>query len=336
METTVSVSESSQVAEVRRLVAEHTAALGMSEGDAGRAALVATEVSTNLVKYARHGVVSVSSYDDQGQCGVQLVATDQGPGIADVAGASRDGHSTGGSLGIGLGSMRRASNLFEIYSVVDQGTVVLSRVGKSLPRSATVPVRTRLEVGARNLPMPGQVHCGDAWAAVQVGRWQRLCVVDGLGHGPLAGSAAAAAVAVVVGAAESATPQDMLVLAHAALRSTRGAVMAVVAIDPVQGVLQFAGVGNVMGVLHGGDKAQHLLSVEGTVGYQMRRVRPVTHAWTPASLLVLCSDGLSTRVSLDGYPGVEARHPAIAASLLLRDFNRHSDDATVLVAKGLP
>jgi anti-sigma regulatory factor (Ser/Thr protein kinase) len=333
LETTVEVVEQSQVGQVRRLATELGGAQGLSETDLGRAALVATEMSTNLVKYGKKGTVTLERFAHEGGNGVQLIAADSGPGF-DFLSSRRDGHSTGGTLGIGLGTIMRASDLFDTYSRVDQGTAVLSRIcaARRVP-----PVRSPagLELGWRRAAMRGQEECGDAWAHARSGRWERLCLVDGLGHGPLAAVASAAAVAAFHAAPESATPADIIGLCHAALNTTRGAVMAVAAIDLAEGRFFFAGVGNIMGVVHSGVESHHLLSIDGIVGHNVRKVRMVERSWTAGDTLVLCSDGLSGRWNMDSYPGLLQRHALMVASILFRDFSRLTDDATVLVAKDL-
>lgn len=331
METTIEVVEQSQVAEVRRLAAELGKAQGLSESDLGRAALIATEASTNLVKYGRKGSMTVSTFSDGTSSGVQFIAVDQGPGFPDFSIAARDGHSTGGSLGLGLGIITRASDLFDVYSVPGQGSAFLSRVAR---QRALPPVASGgLELGARHAAKPGQAECGDEWATVRSGRWQRLCVVDGLGHGPLAASAAREAVKVFRESREADSPADILNRCHTALRSTRGAVMAVAAIDTVRGTLSFAGVGNIGATIYSPEGPGHLLSTDGIVGYQMRTVRQVERPWTAADTLVLSSDGLSGRWNFARYPGLLQRHPVLIASVLFRDFSRNNDDATVLVAR---
>ncbi|MBI2772469.1 MAG: SpoIIE family protein phosphatase [Burkholderiales bacterium] len=332
MEKTIEVHEQSQVGEVRRVVAAMAATQGLSEADMGRAALVASEASTNLVKYGKHGVVIVSRVSHAGARGVQIVATDKGPGFANFQASARDGHSTGGSLGIGLSVIMRASDVFDVFTVEGQGSAFLSRV---LPRPvAAAPPGGALAIGVRSTPMHGEVECGDAWSVTQAGRWQRLCVVDGLGHGPLAARAAAEALSVVASAPSAETPADILARAHKALKPTRGAVMAVVAIDTAAGTFSFSGIGNIAGVLHTGEESQHLLSVEGVVGYNVRAIKQQEYAWTAASTVILSSDGLTNRRSLAKYPGLLARHPVLIAAVMYRDFARDSDDATVLVAKG--
>jgi anti-sigma regulatory factor (Ser/Thr protein kinase) len=334
METTIDVQEQSQVAEVRRVVAHMGASLALSDADLGRAALVATEASTNLVKYGKRGRVTLATFREDAARGIDIVALDEGPGFADFDASLRDGHSTSGSLGIGLGTIVRAADAFDVHTAQGVGSALYVRIAKGAANPA--PQGGRLLTGSRSMPKPGQLVCGDGWACGRAGRWQRLCVVDGLGHGPIAAAASEEALRVFLAASEQDSPADILQRTHQALRSTRGVVMGVVAIDTAAGAALFAGVGNIMGVLQVQGETHHLLSVEGVVGYNMRAVRERTFPWAPDGVAVMATDGLSTRWNLARYPGLALRHPQLVAAVLHRDFARDTDDSTIAVAKEAP
>lgn len=333
MEKTIEVTEQSQIAEVRRVVAELGKMHGMSETDLGRAALVATEITTNLVKYGKRGIAAVSWFQEGGACGIQIITADQGPGFANFKQSARDGHSTGGSLGIGLGTLMRTADVFDHYSIESAGAVIFTRI--IFHQDANENIRA-LAVGSRSVPKPGEQECGDAWAHQVVGKWQRVCVVDGLGHGPLAAAASTEAIRVFASCPESDSPSDIIMKAHVALKSSRGAVMAVIAIDLVAGIAVFSGVGNIAAVILNEEKPRHLPSGRGTIGYGVLHPPEHEYSWQSDSVLVMNTDGLSTRWNLSKSPGLLAKHPAMIAAALHRDFARDTDDATIIVAKGLP
>ncbi|MGE0229694.1 MAG: ATP-binding protein [Dehalococcoidia bacterium] len=90
-------------------------------------ALAATELATNLARYAERGRVTVTAIDREGRHGVEVRGDDEGPGIADLDRALRDGESTAeGSLGGGFGTMRRGVDEFAIEST-GAGTHVVLR-----------------------------------------------------------------------------------------------------------------------------------------------------------------------------------------------------------------
>ena len=87
---------------------------GFGEVDSGKVALVATELSTNILKHGRGGELLVGTYGEGGESGIELLALDKGPGIADVAACLADGYSTAGTAGKGLGAVMRQSHHFSV------------------------------------------------------------------------------------------------------------------------------------------------------------------------------------------------------------------------------
>src|SRR5579862_1822274 len=120
----IEVKESSQTGEARRKAAELAQDLQLGEVRAGAVALVATEMATNLVKHAGNGTMLFQRVRENGSSGLRIMAIDKGPGIADVTRALQDGHSTAGSMGTGLGAVRRVADQFEVYSASGMGTLI--------------------------------------------------------------------------------------------------------------------------------------------------------------------------------------------------------------------
>lgn len=318
------VEEDSGVGEVRRAARRVAIDAGAGDVVAERAAIVATEAARNVVRHGGGGLVALRALEPPA-AGVEILAVDRGPGIPDVAAALRDGHSTAGSPGEGLGAIRRLAQVFDVWSAPGGGAAVLAevRVAAEAPRD---PAVAALSVAHR-----GERVCGDAWTVVRDGERTVLAVVDGLGHGVLAHEAARAAVAAVRKAA-AARPAEIVDAVHDALRSTRGAAVGVLEVRAA-GAVRYAGIGNVSAALVGSARPRHLVSLPGTAGHELRRVQEFEYAWPEGALLVMHSDGIATRWDLDPYPGLASRAPALVAALLFRDFARGRDDATVLVAR---
>ena len=76
-----------------------------------------------------------------------------------------------------------------------------------------------------------------------------------------------------------------------------------------------------------------MASHNGTVGHHMPRIQEFTYPWNADSVVILHSDGLTSRWDLDRYPGIWTKHPSLISAMLHRDFWRRRDDVTVLVAK---
>jgi anti-sigma regulatory factor (Ser/Thr protein kinase) len=330
----LAVTESSQVAEARRRASALAHGVGFNETDTGTVALVVTELASNLVKHAARGALLLRVVPPPDAGGIEVLALDTAPGMANVAACLRDGYSTAGSPGTGLGALLRLSSLCEIYSLPGRGTAVLARLQPQGARATQSPAvrHPPATIGAVCLPHTGETVCGDAWAIDQRAGRVLIMVADGLGHGPLAAEAAQEAVR-VFRARPTLAPAALLEVIHTALRGTRGAAVAVAEIDLTQQAVSFAGVGNIAGTILKPTGRHGLASHGGVVGHTVPRIQEFTHPWAGTALLVMHSDGLMSRWDLDAYPGLALRHPSLIAGVLYRDYTRGRDDVTVVAVK---
>lgn len=320
-------------AQARRTAREMALAMGMDPDGAEHVAIVVTEACTNLLKHATCGeiLLQVATEVSDNMPALELLAVDQGPGMKNLDQCLRDGFSTGGSPGHGLGAIQRMSKQSDIYTLAERGTVVLARWG---PWKNGWKPGSGFRIGALNVSKPGQDVCGDAWGAARHDGSFTIVLADGLGHGMEAKLASTEAVRQLYQNPEL-PPKPLLARIHQALRSTRGAAVAVARIDAAAGKLVYAGAGNIAARIYSGAEArQNLVSLNGTAGHQCDRIQEFYYPWPADGLLVLHSDGLSTGTGLESYPGVAARDPALIAGVLYRDFCRGTDDATVIVTKG--
>ncbi len=157
-------------------------------------------------------------------------------------------------------------------------------------------------------------------------------VADGLGHGPWAAEAAREAIRVFQEAPHL-PPVQILTEAHLALAKTRGAAVSIAEILHDKSVVNYAGVGNVAAAIYDGRKTRSMVSMNGTLGHSIGRIQDFSYPWQKTSSLIMHSDGLATRWSIDQYPGLATRHPALLAGVLYRDFCRRRDDVTVLISR---
>ncbi|RZL91477.1 MAG: histidine kinase [Variovorax sp.] len=321
------VDDASRIGEARRHCASLAAGLGWSEVDAGRLAIVVTELATNLARHAKGGRLLIAQRDSMHD--IELISIDNGPGIPSLAQSMRDGYSTGGTAGTGLGAIGRIADSFDCHSSVPQGTVCVARV-----QAAGTPPQGRraFELGAVCLPAPGETACGDAWAAAFDSERIALLVADGLGHGPEAARASGAAVE-----AFAADPFADLHVAlqdvHRALQSSRGAALFCLRAKKDEPKLQYAGAGNVCGRVVSGTYDRSMVTQHGTAGLQMRRVDAAQTDWPAHSLALVHSDGIATRWDVKPWLSALGRDPSLLAALLLRDHSRVRDDATVVAIR---
>ena len=339
----IPVHESSQVGEARRQAVRLAERVGMNEGDRGKVAIIATELANNLVRHAGpagHGEIALRLLAHAEGNGVEVLAIDKGPGMADVGRCLQDGYSTGGTAGQGLGAVRRLASEFDVTSAAGTGTVVVARLLDGAPTAALTAAAAPppsipgngLRWGVINKPVKGETECGDTWRVVRRHDGvTAILVADGLGHGPAAAEAANAA-ALVFDADPFVDLKRLFEKAHVHLRGTRGAAVAAAHIDPVRRTLRYAGIGNIAGTLVDGGARRGLSSHNGTVGAQMHKVHEFEYPWPGrGGVTVMHSDGLGTRWDPAAYPGLMQRHPAVVAGVLYRDFTRGRDDVTVVV-----
>jgi anti-sigma regulatory factor (Ser/Thr protein kinase) len=328
------VEDASGVGEPRRAATAIAQGLGFSESRAGQAALVVSELATNLAKHARRGEMllrRIRRDDADGDPdGLEILAVDAGPGLADVAASRRDGYSTTGTLGHGLGAIERLADFVEIYTQ-PSGTVVLARLARE-----RAPARVRqppYEIGAIQVSHPGEQICGDDWDWRLRDTRLSILMADGLGHGLPAHEAAREATAVYRRCHDE-PPKQVLAQVHSALRGTRGAAVSMLAIDLENNLARYSGLGNITATvlpLSGG--RQTLMSQNGTAGHTAPTIQEHAYPIPSKSMVILYSDGLGSQWDLAAYPGLRMRHPSIIAGVLYRDFSRRRDDVTVAVAK---
>lgn len=319
--------------EARRIAKKLAESLQFSEADIGRVALVVTEAGTNIVRHAGRGEILLRAFSLNASASLEVLALDKGPGMANVAEALRDGFSTAGSPGLGLGAMTRLSTCLEISSTPGKGTALLSRISQVKPKRPSDP---GLEWGVVCVPKRNEEVCGDAWAVTAGHARNTILIVDGLGHGLLAFDTAREALRTFWQHPKE-RPESILNVLHLALRETRetrGVVAGVAEIVWEKRELRWAGAGNIAGTLVPVEgKSASLVSHPGTLGQSATRFQEFTQRWPDDGLLILHSDGLSSHWSLDPYPGLTRKDPSLIAGVLYRDFASRRDDVVVLVGR---
>jgi anti-sigma regulatory factor (Ser/Thr protein kinase) len=326
----VPIGHESDIGECRRCAKRLADGYQFDEVSAGRISIIATELATNVVRHAGRGEMLIQVLDDGMAPQLELLTIDQGPGMEDVDACLQDGYSTGGTAGQGLGAVSRLSNIFDVFSILGQGTIVLSRTERKR-ELAHRPSPGSFELGAISLAVAGEIECGDTWRVALGTTLVSLLVADGLGHGPLAAAAAQAAAA-----AFTSRPFDDPSLAmqtlHRALAGTRGAAAACARLHVGEMRVDYAGVGNISGSIVTRERSRGMVSHNGTLGVQLLRTQQFEYEWPLGSRVIMHSDGLSARWSIAAYPGLHLRHSAVIAAVLYRDFVRRRDDVTVVVA----
>ena len=335
------VEDASAVPACRKAVQVLAERLQFSAARIGQLALAVTEAASNLYKHAVQGSLLLCVNRDGPQPGIDLVTIDAGPGLRDVSAAVRDGHSTAGTLGIGLGAIQRLADFSDLYSLAGRSTSLVARFG-AVPGGATPPDPPGIGGPARPpkppwppwagllRPITGETECGDAYGAVQADGAVTAVLCDGLGHGPLAAAAAAEGVAAVL-EVPAGEPAAVLERVHRRMGRTRGGAVGIVRIDGP--LARFAGLGNVAASIVSGGQRKSMLCIPGIAGHQARSIRQFEYEAPPGSAVVLHSDGISNRWEAAALPRIEARDPLLIAAVVLAAAGVHRDDAGILVLK---
>lgn len=316
----LAVDDPSGIAAARRAAERLAGELGLDEQRQGEAAIVVTELATNLIRHAQTGEIVLRPAVADAPC-MDVVAWDRGPGIANLGRARGDGFSTAGGSGTGLGAVHRLSSGLELHSAEGRGTVATARVGgPALPDA----------VDGLALAMRGEEACGDAWSVAREADTVTIALADGLGHGPSAAQAALAATRELRPAEDPAVTLDRM---HGALQATRGAAIAVARLDLGTGALRFAGVGNIAATVVDGAETKSLASMNGIIGHRLTRITAFEARLGPGALLIMHSDGCRSGWRVTDYPGLQRRAPLATAATLIRDYERGRDDVSVVVAR---
>ncbi len=332
----IEVSHEGHVGQVRRHVLEIAQSLGADETSSGAAAIVVNELATNILKHGQGGEI-ITLQVNEPPSSLEVLALDKGPGMSNVSSCLRDGYSTAGSAGTGLGAVQRLAKEFQIHSQPGKGTAIWVKLGLGPQGHSAVPVEPHhtgpvFEASGVSLAVRGEELCGDSWDVAFSETGLRVIVADGLGHGPFAEEASREAISIFRRNPASGPVLTMRQI-HDALGKTRGAAASTATIDKSSRRLGMAGIGNVLMRLHGASASKTLAGDNGTLGAAVRRVSEAILPWEQDSLLVIHSDGIGSQWNLNDYPGLNRRHPGLVAGVLYRDYNRAHDDATVVVVR---
>ncbi len=295
--------------------------------------IIVAEMISNINKHTPEGELLVKIFQDmQGRTGLELISIDHGPGIENLEEMLKDGKSSTQTLGQGLGAIQRLSDEFDIYSLPDWGTILLSRIfasqGKERKRSA-------IAINTIMLPKKGEILCGDGWKISRNSFEYKLIALDGLGHGPEANKASKAAVDEFITIKQN-TPGETIKILHQKIRGTRGAVGMVMHLNTLSNVLSYAGLGNISARIFGHEKNKSIISYNGIIGQSIPNSLHSNQVNLQKNeTLIVYSDGLKSRWDLTHLPDILSHDGSIVAAALYKDFSRQTDDLLVIVVKNI-
>lgn len=293
--------------------------------------IVIAEMTSNLFKYAKDGgEILIGHFDDQRGEFLEIICIDNGPGVGEPNRMMDDGFSTRDTLGHGLGSIKRLSDNFDLYSQKGWGTIVLSRIYKQAPQKKN---KKAITINAVVVAKPGETLSGDGCYLKNSGNRYKFIVADGLGHGPEANNAMNAAInSFKICPYDS--PCDIIRYMHHDVRKTRGLVATVGLIDVGQSIVRIAGVGNISAKLMGPFLSKTHLAYNGIIGHNIpNTMNNQVLKFSDFNQLVLCSDGIRSRWDLSKLAGIGRCDASIQAAALYKDLGRQTDDMSVVIIK---
>ena len=334
-----------------------------SEIDRALIATIVSELAANLYRYAGRGVIRVCRHDQQGCVDIDVLATDNGPGIADIDRAMSDHFSTGGTLGLGLPGVRRMADHFWLRSSAHQGTQVCARkriVGTPLrPGMAPAPaafaaagIPEQVKVPAPQTPQPwesgvslrpcqGFLVSGDRTLCLPLEQGVLFGIIDASGHGPYADAIAAQLERLFM---EKGTPylEQLMHCFADALKGSIGAAAGLVYLNCTTGSFSYLGLGNTRilqmdSSRQTGSQSWHGVSREGVLGSSVRRSPPPlqTRHLQRGDLLLLSTDGIPERGCAALVQTLWTQSVDDIATAVVRTLGRSHDDASCLVVRWL-
>lgn len=305
---------------------------GFSTNKIAQIDIIVAEIASNLTKHATGGEILVRLVPDNTEnCVFEIISIDNGPGMADPAAMTIDGVSTAKSLGHGLGAIKRLSSYFELYSQKGWGTILLSRVNKL--DNLDLRVAPYASLGSIVAPKPGEIVSGDDAYYHHFAGHLITFLGDGLGHGEQANIAIKKSIAALT-ASKEVIPAYILRSLHAVLKNTRGIVGTVAVYNFKLKSWHFCGVGNIAFSTHTTMQSKNYLSHNGILGLNIPTVlKEQTIENELGQIMIMCSDGIKTRIDLQKFPGIFRCDVAILGAAIYKDYAKKNDDMSILTCR---
>lgn len=330
--SSVKIEERSIISYAKREIHLELVRAAFSERKVAEIDLIVSEMTSNVMKHAGGGELLYRNSDEGEHSKFEVICIDKGPGMADPIRMMKDGFSTTGTLGQGLGAIERLSDFSQVYSIPGWGTIVYSVVSKQ-PMKYRKGESPDLTVRALCVSKPREQVCGDGYRIKRTTGDVRIFFADGLGHGPEAKTAVDTAGEFFMESDEE-SPVEIIREMHEKVRKTRGLVTSVAVFDKATFQWKVCGVGNIGVRVYTGLDVKNYMSFNGTVGLNIpRSLKDSVFDVGANQHLIMSSDGLRSRWGVAQYPAIFRYDNTILAAALYRDNVRGNDDASVLIAK---
>lgn len=329
----ISVSDAADVTLAERKAKAVVGDAGFADSTIEEIAIVVRELTSNIVKHADEGTLTVTTCENDGRLGIEIRAEDFGPGIADVDRALEDGYSTAGSLGCGLGAVHRLMDDIVVEPTENGATGVQIVATRWSSEPSPHIGQSPITAGGATRAKPGMEHNGDTFIIARERQTILVGVTDGLGHGQPAHRASQRACRYV----KTHATQSLSRLFRGVereCRNTRGVVMALARFDLAAERVTVGSVGNISIKILGSPRPMNVVTPRGVLGAGAPQPAIREWEWDRNYVFVMHSDGIRTNWSRDTLGSrLDDTSATTVARELLRSFAEDRDDATVLVVK---
>ncbi|MBD3268142.1 SpoIIE family protein phosphatase [bacterium] len=328
----IAIAHSSDVYVARTKAGGLATQMGFGKKNVEEITIVASELATNMLVHAGKGMLILTALANEEQGGIQIEAVDSGPGFSDWEKAVTDGYSTSDSMGYGLGTANRLMDELEIMkeSKGNRGAHIIAR--KWLRQTPDMGNPCPFDIGVATRAHPGMKLNGDHYVIKRDRSTVLVAVIDGVGHGQYAHRASQKA-AEYIESHHHEPFENLFQGTFRNCRGTRGVVMAILRLDWKRETATFASIGNIEVKIWNRDQKIDFPLRRGIVGVNAPKPLISQHAWNPENIVVLFSDGLTSRWKWNDISHLLSRSANDMARELLYLFGKNNDDATVMVIK---
>jgi anti-sigma regulatory factor (Ser/Thr protein kinase) len=294
--------------------------------------IIVSEITSNLHKHARNGEILVGLFGEKETQYIELISIDNGPGMHEPNKMVEDGFSSANTMGIGLGSIKRLSTQFDLYSMNGWGTIILTRIYNKTVEQGLL-LTPKVTIRPLVVTMPGQIKSGDGTYYSITPQYFKLLVADGLGHGEEANFAVIEAVKAFKQCTDH-SPSEILKYIHKAISKTRGIVCSIVVFDFESNRWKMAGVGNISTRMSNFLQIKNQMSYSGIIGHNMvNGMNDQEVKLEDYNQVTLCSDGINPRWDIGKFTGIGRCDLSIQAAAIYKEFAGKTDDMSVVIAK---
>ena len=326
------IDDRSLIAFIKREIHNLALHIGFTPHRAAETDIIVAELTSNLIKYANGGELLYRANVEEEHNVIEIYSLDKGAGFENLSKIMNDGYSSSNTLGHGLGSIKRLSNDFQIYSMKNWGCVQYIKICEKAD-SILPPLQSGLNYAAIALNYPNEKFCGDGYHIKNSRRGFQIFLGDGLGHGENAYEAVQLAIKAFKQSLET-EPAEILRDIHAKVKKSRGLVATIASVDYASETWNICGIGNISTRIYDGLDNKTYTPYNGIIGHNIPRTLNSTAVpYKKHQIIVMHSDGLRTRWNLNDMTSILKQHSGIIASAVLKENIRGTDDSSILVGK---